>query len=273
MAQGSLAKRWVFTYNNYTLEIESLIKGLDCAYCCYGREVGESGTPHLQGCICFNTQKRLTACKKILPSAHWEIMRGNIVEASDYCKKDGEFEEFGLMPEIDNGANEKKRWSDAIAACKAGNLDDVPDDIRLKYYRTCKEIAKDFMVKAVDCDGVTGVWIYGPSGTGKSRLARQDYPDSYLKMQNKWWDGYQGEDSVILDDFDCKELGHLLKIWADRYSFVAETKGGAINIRPKKFVITSNYSIDDLFPDGELNAAIKRRFRVIHISVNHPFSV
>lgn len=28
----------------------------------------------------------------------------------------------------------------------------------------------------------------------------------------KWWDGYQGKDTVILDDFDCKELGHLL--WA-----------------------------------------------------------
>lgn len=271
--QGSQAKRWVFTQNNYTQQHELLIKGLECDYACYGREIGESGTPHLQGCVCFSTQKRLTAVKKILPTSHWEIMRGNIVEASDYCKKDGEFEEFGIMPDIDNGANEKKRWADAINACKAGDLEAVPEDIRLKYYRTCKEIAKDYMAKAADADGVTGVWIYGPSGTGKSRLARQDYPDSYLKMQNKWWDGYQGEDSVILDDFDCKELGHLLKIWADRYSFVAETKGGAINIRPKKFIITSNYSINDLFPDGELNAAIKRRFKVIHISVNHAFSL
>jgi len=230
--QGSLAKRWVFTINNYTAATELHLKGCDFEYCCYGREVGETGTKHLQGCICFAAKKRLTAVSKIIPHAHLEIMRGNIVEASDYCKKDGDFEEMGVMPDIDNGANEKKRWSDAIAACKAGNLDDVPDDIRLKYYRTCKEIAKDFMVKSEDLDGVSGVWIYGPSGTGKSRLARQDYPDSYMKMQNKWWDGYQMEDSVILDDFDCKELGHLLKIWGDRYAFVAETKGGAISIRP-----------------------------------------
>lgn len=113
------AKHWAgCTLNNYTqediLRFEVLIKPL-ATYFVFGREVGESGTPHLQFMVSFASKKvpffvcfvmftngqRLTSIKKLLPTAHWEVKsRGSTFrQASDYCKKDGDFTEWGTLPQ------------------------------------------------------------------------------------------------------------------------------------------------------------------------------
>jgi hypothetical protein len=93
-------------------------------------------------------------------------------------------------------------------------------------------------------------------------MARELYPGAYLKAQNKWWDGYTGQEAVILDDLDSNVLGHYLKIWADRYACTGETKGGQVALRHKVIVITSNYRPEDLFTDREICEAISRRFKL-----------
>lgn len=268
----SQARSWCFTLNNWTEAEFNILKAVLCVYLVIGKETGENGTPHLQGYISFDSRKRLGAVKVFAPRAHWEVARGSPKQASDYCKKDGDFFEFGELPDCGKRGREAEqlRWTEAKRACIEGRIDDVPDDIFFRYYRTCKEIRKDYMDVPTDADETTGVWIYGPPGVGKSHKARADYPNSYLKMQNKWWDGYQGQETVILDDFDSKELGHLLKIWCDRYAFLAETKGGAMSIRPKKIIITSNYSIDEIAWDSVTREAVKRRMQVIHMTSREP---
>lgn len=266
----SKSTRWCFTLNNWTDADVGILRALQIVYLVFGYEVGESGTPHLQGFVIFKSQQRLSAVKKVLERAHWEPSRGSSSQAADYCKKDGKFEEFGALPKSAGeagGEAEKSRWDVARKRAAEGNLDEVPSDIYIKYYRTLKEIAKDHMVKPDDASGVTGVWLYGEPGVGKSRAVAEVFPAAYKKMQNKWWDGYQNEEVVWLDDFDSKELGHHLKIWADRYSFLAETKGGAVHIRPRLFVITSNYppSSDKFAWDADLVAAVVRRFSVVHV--------
>lgn len=115
-------------------------------------------------------------------------------------------------------------------------------------------------------DSVRGVWYWGKPGCGKSWKAYTDDPGAFRKCQNKWFDGYNGEDTIILDDLDQNLLGHHLKIWADRYPCQGEVKGGVVNLRHKKFVVTSNYQIDKLWEqDTEMRDAIKRRFKQIEI--------
>lgn len=65
----------------------------------------------------------------------------------------------------------------------------------------------------------------------------------YPKLVNKWWCGYKGEPTVIMDDVDLNHtmFGQHLKIWTDRYGCVLETKGGAARDDYTKFIVTSQY--------------------------------
>lgn len=264
-----MSRKWCFTLNNYSEEEVETVKEIDCRYMVFGKEEGECGTPHLQGFIYFNCVKRMPGLKKLIPRAHFEQARGSVDQNVEYCSKEGETFEKGDKPvsQKRKGELNTERYEATWELAKKGKFEDIPADIRLKCYRTLKDIRKDYMERPDDNNDVCGVWIHGRAGVGKSRKAREDYPLAYMKMANKWWCGYQEEDYVILDDLDKKHevLGHHLKIWSDRYGFLAETKGGTLFIRPKVICVTSQFSIEDIWEDEETRQALKRRFKEIFI--------
>lgn len=97
-----------------------------------------------------------------------------------------------------------------------------------------------------------------------------------MKSQNKWWDGYNNQDVVLIDDFDKMGTGlsHYLKIWADPYGDIdGEIKGSTIPLNFKELYITSNYTIEELFwseQDQQLSSALLRRFEVLNFDVFPP---
>nr|UOF83117.1 rep protein [Cressdnaviricota sp.] len=90
--QDSPCKRWCFTFNNYTeSEYENIVQLLNSSKYIIGKEVGENGTPHLQGYVNFETKTRLTALKKINNKIHWEKCKGSEEDNIKYCSKDGKY--------------------------------------------------------------------------------------------------------------------------------------------------------------------------------------
>jgi len=111
--------------------------------------------------------------------------------------------------------------------------------------------------------------FWGTSGTGKSRRAWEEagiqaYPKD---PRTKFWDGYRGQEHVVLDEFRGDiDIAHILR-WFDRYPVIVEVKGAATVLAAKKIWITSNISPDSWYPtlDAETKAALRRRFsQVIH---------
>lgn len=270
------SRGWCFTLNNYT---DDEVNKLSCtgsdpsvAYLCYGKEVGDSRTPHLQGFLYAKTLKSFKQIKVLLSErAHVEPQRGTTDQAIDYCFKDGDVTEFGSRP------NQGKRTDLEVATkliLDGVSLSDVAQEhptVYVKYHRGLRDL-KLTVTRPYIRETVCGLWIYGEPGTGKSHYAQSQFPDAYRKAQSKWFDGYAGEKSIILDDLDSGMLCHHLKIWADKWACTGETKGGTVHLMHDTFVVTSNYRIEDLVPlkskdesDDAMISALQRRFKEIEI--------
>lgn len=269
------AERWVFTWNNYTPEDKTYIHehftALNVCYLMYGHEIcPTTGTPHLQGFVCYRSKKGLDQVREDFKHHHVEIMKGSIEQNEWYCGKDkNEITIIGVPPRS-AGEREKTNWDEIKKLACEQKWDEIDPKILIRHYSNLQKLAKDNPAKVSDLPSRSkvGLWVYGHSGNGKSFCVRHNWPDAYIKDLNQWWDGYKGEKEVILDDFDPdlgKDMRRKFKIWADEYAFPAETKGSMLRIRPEKVIVTSQYTIDECWLDQQTRDAMKRRFKEIHL--------
>lgn len=277
-ASTTKAKSICFTLNNYTDDEVEKMKTFSklCRYLIFGYEVSKTGTPHLQGYAQLIKQTALNTLRRMF-RWHIEKTMGTPEQASAYCKKEGHFEEFGELSTCAKGTEKSvTQWNMIVSRARVGDLQWISENYPAQYlnhYSTICKLRTDHAIRPIDNeDGTTGYWIYGMSGVGKSRSVREELVNRgesyYCKNNNKWWDSYLGEPNVIIDDVDkgSQCLGHLFKIWADRYAFLAETKGSAIYVRPKRIIVTSQYTPEEIWgEDPAMVEAIRRRFKFMHL--------
>lgn len=264
------SRDWCFTLNNYDKDDIDALKDIDSKYLIMGKEVGASGTPHIQGYIYFINQRTGHQVKKLLPrGTHFEKrMAKNFMDAINYCKKEGNFYEQGEPPctQEEKGRRGKEAASWAIKKARTGSLKEIEEHEPGLFLQFGPRLEALYVPPNKPLDVLEHEWWVGPTGTGKSRLLWELYPGHYGKKINKWWDGYKREEVVAIEEWspDARLTAQSLKQWADHYPFQGEIKGGSMNaLRPRKIIVLSNYTIEQCFERVEDRDPIMRRFKVI----------
>lgn len=233
-----------FTINNYTDADKGGLEMLAamCEYMVVGKETGEEGTPHYQGYVYFKNKKSFKQVKDVIPRAHIEVAKGNAQQNRDYCIKGGDFEEFGNVPKQGNRG-------DLSEVLEFTTMRDVV--LNASSYQAIRMAEKRLVYLEPKRDWKPRVvWIYGNTGLCKTRGIHEAYPDLFRPQSFKWWDGYDGHEEVLVDDFRgsfCKFSDLLLLI--DRYPYQVEVKGGMRQLRAKRMFFTSCYHPVDCYKD------------------------
>lgn len=232
-------------------------------------EHSESNFRHWQLVVHFKRKVALRTCKAAFcPEAHCEITRSSA--ANEYVWKeetrvDGTQFEIGKLPIKRNCA---KDWQAVWDLATEGKLLEIPADIRVLHYRTLRAISADYSLPLGMERTVHVFW--GETGTGKSRRAWEEAgPLAYPKdPSSKFWCGYSGQTSVVIDEFRGRiGIDHLLR-WLDRYPVNVEIKGSSVPLCASNIWITSNLSPERWYPELDqltLDALLRRlkitRFR------------
>jgi len=248
----------MFTINNPTsdqIPVEFEQKG--AVQCIWQREVGANGTPHLQGYVRMNSKRSLAAMKDVHATAHWEPRKGTHEQAEMYCTK---AETRNAGPWRFGAAPAAGARSDLAAVhddLKAGkSITQISDDHFTSFIKYSRGIEKwKLLHTSKNREWHTEVVVYwGPTGTGKSRRAMHEAgPNAYWMLQPGdgqacFFDGYEGQEHVVIDEFyGWIPYAVLLKM-LDRYPLMVHTKGGATNFFPKKVWITSNKAPTEWYP-------------------------
>ena len=272
-------------------EFLKTIPGFDC--CLIGQEHHEDGDLHLHAFVKLikARQMRHDAAMSMFKFGEYNAdieflkTRADITRACRYCiKEDKNPLVHGLEIKAILSTKHERRYN--TKEILEGDLNELIENgainpASMRNIIWARQYWKLYN-KPNDATDVRGIWLEGPAGCGKSTWAK-DFGNAmggfYEKAQNKWFDGYNGEPVIILEDLDTGTLNHYLKIWTDKWACKGEVKGGTVWLNHKYFVVTANYSIPDIAqkdsrspePDYALIDALTRRFRIMSLPPERQF--
>lgn len=235
----------VFTLHNWQpCHLEALKAYRQISYCSVGEEFcPDTGTPHLQGYVEFKNQVLLSTFKNLfLPLTVWtKKRRGSSREASDYTEKDGTFHQWG---DISRPGFRSDLEGPIQMITEGRRMREVAVEypqLYVQYHRGFHAL-QNILIEPRD--EVPEVIVYhGTTGKGKSKRSREetDPNDRFIwkPAQGKWFNGYEGQNQCIFEEFRGQlPFGQILDL-LDRYDCKVETKGGMCEFRATKIIINS----------------------------------
>lgn len=262
------ARSWCFTINNPTGDerhgLRNVARLSSCRYIVCGTETGESGTPHVQGFVVWKSPRTLSAIKRMacFRRSHLERMRGSHRQASDYCKKDGDWWEEGDLPQ----SGRRVDLNQIRQEIEEGKSEfDIASNYFSQWaiYRRSFERYRTLLRRSTRTTKSWTNLIVGPTGTGKTRFVFQQHAprDIFVWAGDRWFNGYTGQPVALLDDFRGElSQGFLLRL-LDRYPMQVPVKGGFEYWHPRRIYITSNIELEDWWAhlDRKTRDALWRR--------------
>lgn len=277
----SRMRAWVFTsYNKQEPEWnQERMK-----YLLYAPETcPDTGRFHFQGYVYYKDKVSIKTSQKLLNTGkhHHEPASGDA--ASNYKYIAGPFEKDGKTKPFNP---EHKEFGSMPKQGKRGDLDELKEKILKnettidnvvvdtphmfhQYGRTLERLDDLRMSKLWRTEMTKGIWIYGPTGVGKSHEALKDYhPDTHYIVPNDggWWDDYKQQDTVVFNDFrgDLK-YNELLQL-VDKWPFHVRRRGRApLPFISKTVTITSSLCPGDIYKNRlqeDKIEQLRRRFTI-----------
>ncbi len=262
-------RHWCLTVNNPSNDDRVLFNDYtDVRYAIWQLEVGDSGTPHYQAYVEFKKAMTLHACARLHPAGHWEPRRGTREGAREYCRKEesrtagpwehGRWETdqgrrtdiTEVKRKIDEGMDERQLWEE-----HTGHM--------LRYAKSWDRYKN---LKLEPRHEKTQVRVYyGQTGAGKSYYVNElAGPTAFWLTAPKakdevWWDGYAGQEDVVIDEFyGWLRWNQLLRL-LDAYPLTVPVKGGMVQFCAKRIWITSNRPPWEWYKDDFDYETLERR--------------
>lgn len=225
----------------------------------------ETGYLHWQVLAAADSKRSLRLIKSTFgDTCHAELSRSdaaNVYVWKEDTRVEGTQFELGQRP---FKLNSKVDWDSVWKAAQQGDLMAIPAGVRCRNYSTLRKIRSDY-AQPVGMERTCHVFV-GPTGTGKSRRAWEEagctaYPKD---PRTKFWDGYRGQEAVVIDEFRGDiDVSHLLR-WLDRYPVNVEIKGSSLPLEAKTIYITTNLPVSMWYPslDSATYDALLRRLNI-----------
>ena len=219
---------------------------------------------HIQGFCRFLKDIRFSQAKANLQIAfrtligpHLSISNGSVSQNVAYCTK-VDTRVPGTQPVVlgtppSNESNGKPSSTPLICKALLGDrlspiqalrdpeIDDRVKTYALRYAKTWNYLLSSMIEERSLLVDPKVIVFYGVPRSGKTKLAHEMFPSSYIKGSGKWWDHYYGQTSVIYDDFDGSSMcfGDWKRV-VDRYPMLVEPKGGSCQLASTVHIITTN---------------------------------
>lgn len=275
------SKNWCFTLNNPDISeadcLSLFTSHSSFKYVVFQLESGENGTPHFQGYAEFVSNQRLSALRLILPTAHWEKRKSRTnVAAIEYCTKldsrvaghepiiagEPTPNQPGKRPQI-SVFLENVGTSGLVSAAMSN------PDVYVRYSSGIQKfLALRVVQRSADEPPPVITLMYGPPGCGKTSYYYETEGSEAFSLpcsNGFWFDGYCGQPSCILDDFDGRSshwtLSQTLRVF-DRYRFQVPIKGSHVVWGPDRLYCSSNIHpslwYDYSSRDAQYDALVRR---------------